>query len=185
MSAASGRSRGLLIGLLTLCVAVVAGLLLVQGGGGGGGATASTPAATPPPATPPPATQTATPPTATTAAPDPTGVLPRATDEEPEAARTPVSGLSTIGEADLPSEAHDTLDLIRARGPFPYRQDDETFFNREGILPDRPRGYYREYTVETRGSPDRGALRIVVGQGGDLYYTTDHYDSFRQIEEGR
>lgn len=104
---------------------------------------------------------------------------------QPQAAQTPRSGLPTVAESDLPDEGHDTLDLIRAGGPFPHRQDDETFFNREGILPQQPQGYYREYTVPTRGSPDRGARRIVGGRDGDLYYTQDHYDSFRQIEEGR
>lgn len=104
---------------------------------------------------------------------------------QPQAAQTPRSGLPTVAESDLPDEGHDTLDLIRAGGPFPHRQDDETFFNREGILPQQRQGYYREYTVPTRGSPDRGARRIVGGRDGDLYYTQDHYDSFRQIEEGR
>ena len=157
--------RAALLGLLGLCVAVVVGLLLVQGGG----------AATP------------TPPTTSSTAEDSaaTGALPSASAREPEAAHTPVSGLSTVAESELPAEAHETLGLIRGGGPFPYGQDDETFFNREGILPDRPTGYYREYTVETRGSPDRGARRIVAGDDGDLYYTSDHYDSFEQIEEGR
>jgi guanyl-specific ribonuclease Sa len=84
----------------------------------------------------------------------------------------------------LPPEALATLDLIRRGGPFPYRKDGGTFQNREGRLPERPRGYYREYTVPTPGSPDRGARRIV--SGGDppreFYYTPDHYRSFRPIE---
>jgi ribonuclease T1 len=84
----------------------------------------------------------------------------------------------------LPSEALATLDLIRRGGPFPYRKDGTLFQNREGRLPDRPRGYYREYTVPTPGSPDRGARRIIAG--GDppreYYYTPDHYRSFRPIE---
>ena len=43
-------------------------------------------------------------------------------------------------------------------------------------------GYYAEYTVETPGSPDRGARRIVGGEAGELYYTDDHYASFLWIE---
>ena len=80
-----------------------------------------------------------------------------------------------------PPEAADTLAFIERGGPFPHRQDGSTFQNREGILPDAPRGYYREYTVETPGSPDRGARRIVTGRDGERYYTDDHYDSFRFI----
>lgn len=100
-------------------------------------------------------------------------------------AATPVSGLPTIRESQLPREGRTTLALIRAGGPYPYRADDGIFANRERILPQRATGYYREYTVVTPGSPDRGARRIIGGAGGDRYYTADHYDSFRQIEEGQ
>lgn len=100
---------------------------------------------------------------------------------------TPVrnpSSLPEIRESDLPPEARETLALIRAGGPYPYRQDDERFGNFERILPRQPSGYYREYTVETPGETDRGARRIVAGDGGEKYYTSDHYDSFRFIAEG-
>lgn len=86
--------------------------------------------------------------------------------------------------AGLPPEALDTLALIRRGGPYPYRKDGSAFHNRERLLPAAARGYYREYTVPTPGSPDRGARRIVTG--GDppvvFYYTADHYRSFRRIE---
>jgi ribonuclease T1 len=76
------------------------------------------------------------------------------------------------------------LALIRAGGPYQYSQDDQTFGNFERILPRRDRGYYREYTVPTPGERDRGARRIVAGEGGDKYYTDDHYESFKFIAEG-
>lgn len=91
------------------------------------------------------------------------------------------SGLPTIAYERLPVEARETIGLIEQDGPFPYRQDGATFQNREGLLPRKPRGYYREYTVETPGSPDRGARRIIAGEGGELYYTADHYASFREV----
>jgi ribonuclease T1 len=99
--------------------------------------------------------------------------------------------LRDIALADLPTEARDTLVLIRKGGPFPYRKDGATFGNFEKRLPPRARGYYREYTVRTPGARDRGARRIVagVGTGGDVrtsgeyYYTEDHYRSFRRIRE--
>jgi guanyl-specific ribonuclease Sa len=86
----------------------------------------------------------------------------------------------------LPPEAIVTLELIEHGGPFPYDRDGTTFQNRERRLPDRPRGYYREYTVETPGSPDRGARRIVTGGSPPevYYYTDDHYRSFRRVEIG-
>jgi ribonuclease T1 len=90
------------------------------------------------------------------------------------------------GEIDpqsLPPEARETLALIKAGGPFPYARDGTVFRNREGLLPARPRGYYREYTVRTPGARDRGARRIVAGKGGEYYYTHDHYRSFKRIRE--
>jgi ribonuclease T1 len=87
----------------------------------------------------------------------------------------------------LPAEGQATYALIRRGGPFPYSKDGTTFFNREGLLPARPRGHYKEYTVPTPGSRDRGARRIVVGgdpkASGDFWYTDDHYRSFRRIRE--
>ena len=86
--------------------------------------------------------------------------------------------------AGLPPEAIETLALIQRGGPFPYRKDGTTFQNRERLLPAKPRGYYREYTVPTPGARDRGARRIVAGGNPPevFYYTADHYSSFRQIE---
>ncbi|APR04679.1 ribonuclease [Thauera chlorobenzoica] len=76
------------------------------------------------------------------------------------------------------------LESIRQGGPFPYRKDGSVFHNRERLLPTRPRGYYREYTVPTPGARDRGARRIVTGGEPPevFYYTADHYRSFRRIE---
>ena len=97
------------------------------------------------------------------------------------------------GEADrvvalsaLPPEARRTHELILSGGPFPYAKDGTTFFNRERQLPGRPRGHYREYTVKTPGSRDRGARRIVCGGQPKAapevcFYTADHYTSFSRI----
>ena len=83
----------------------------------------------------------------------------------------------------LPPEARDTIALVQRDGPFPHRQDGGVFGNREGRLPRKPRGWYREYTVQTPGLQHRGTRRIVTG--GDppreWYYTDDHYDSFRSF----
>ncbi len=94
----------------------------------------------------------------------------------------------TAGSSDLPPEAHATLRRILADGSFPYRQDGGTFGNRERLLPARARSWYREYTVETPGSRDRGARRIVAGGDppSEFFYTDDHYRSFRRIDaQGR
>jgi ribonuclease T1 len=88
-----------------------------------------------------------------------------------------------VAIAELPREARETVVLIRKRGPFPYAKDGAVFGNREGLLPKEKRGYYREFTVKTPGERTRGARRIVLGKGGELYYTDDHYNHFRRIRE--
>ncbi len=90
---------------------------------------------------------------------------------------------SDIPAGDLPPEARDTLRLIASGGPFLYRRDGVVFANREHRLPERPRGYYREYTVPTPGARDRGARRIIAGASREYYYTGDHYRTFRRIRE--
>jgi ribonuclease T1 len=94
------------------------------------------------------------------------------------------SGAVRWGE--LPPEARFTGELIRSGGPFPYQKDGTTFGNRERLLPLHPRGHYREYTVRTPASRDRGARRIVCGgnpptRTDSCFYTDDHYASFRRI----
>ena len=105
----------------------------------------------------------------------------------PDVAVEPSAPAATAYPSFLPAEAVETLQLIERGGPFPYDRDGITFQNRERRLPERPRGFYREYTVPTPGERDRGARRIVTG--GDppevYYYTDDHYRSFRRVEVER
>lgn len=93
----------------------------------------------------------------------------------------PGDRMPTVRATGLPVEARRVIALIAAGGPFPYRQDGVTFENRENLLPRQPSGYYREYTVDTPGSPDRGPRRLVRGKAGELYYTDDHYASFKRV----
>lgn len=96
------------------------------------------------------------------------------------------SGLPVKPLSGLPPQAAETWRLIKAGGPYPYpRNDDVVFQNREKILPAKDSGYYREYTVKTPGSPDRGARRLVTGSGKELYYTGDHYASFVVVDADR
>ncbi len=102
---------------------------------------------------------------------------------------TPADGAAATAAADVAQLADEerraiqaTLELIEAGGPFPYAKDGTEFGNREGRLPAQGAAYYREYTVATSSSPDRGARRIVTGRGGEVYYTRDHYRSFIRLE---
>ena len=110
----------------------------------------------------------------------------------PDGARETAPGaIAEVSAAQLPVEARETLRLIHSGGPFPHRKDGTVFGNRERLLPERPRGYYLEYTVRTPAERDRGPRRIVAGRGAggdpatsrEYYYTEDHYASFRQIRE--
>ncbi|MEV7888232.1 ribonuclease domain-containing protein [Streptomyces sp. NPDC002817] len=104
-----------------------------------------------------------------------------ASSEAGEATPSWAEGMATVQEPRLPAQARETLDLIDVGGPFPYEKDGSVFGNFERRLPAHKRGYYHEYTVPTPGSRDRGARRIVTGRGDEIYYTDDHYDSFRAV----
>lgn len=101
-------------------------------------------------------------------------------------ARPSGADLAVVQLSSLPAEAQQTTRLIHSGGPFPYAKDGMVFGNRERLLPAKRRGHYREYTVKTPRSRDRGARRIVCGgeRPADpevCFYTADHYSSFARI----
>ena len=101
-------------------------------------------------------------------------------------ARETVTTPAPIRLSQLPPDAQAVHRLIRAGGPFAYPKDGTAFGNRERLLPSRPRGFYREYTVATPGAGNRGGRRIVCGgheakAPETCFYTADHYTSFRRI----
>lgn len=101
-------------------------------------------------------------------------------------APTPAPALAEVALSELPVQAQQTYERVRAGGPFPYAKDGVVFGNRERLLPRQPRGFYREYTVKTPGSRDRGARRLICGGQPPTapevcYYTADHYASFQRI----
>ncbi|MEZ5115550.1 MAG: ribonuclease domain-containing protein [Candidatus Nanopelagicales bacterium] len=116
--------------------------------------------------------------TSTSSAPATDGAVTGSAELAPAEATT---NLPVVRVDRLPPEAVDTLVLIEAGGPFPYDKDGSVFGNREGLLPPQPNGFYREYTVVTPGSSDRGARRIVGGDDGSRFWTEDHYASFEEI----
>lgn len=99
---------------------------------------------------------------------------------------TVAADVGEIALGQLPKEAQQTVVLIKRGGPFPYEKDGAVFGNYEAQLPRKSRGYYHEYTVQKANARHRGAKRIVAGGSGaylELYYTSDHYRSFRKIKE--
>lgn len=115
------------------------------------------------------------------------GVGPTVDDSPAPPGTTVTTGTDAAGSggytmSDLPKEARATVALIDSGGPYPYAKDGSVFGNRERLLPNRPRGYYREFTVRTPGSSDRGPRRLISGAEGEIYYTNDHYASFHRVE---
>ena len=108
-------------------------------------------------------------------------MMPASANAEDIAVSSLLSQIITVAE--LPAEAHDTLQAIKQGGPFAYERDGVVFRNYERILPQRQRGYYREYTVRTPGARHRGARRIVCGPLPECYYSADHYQTFKRIRE--
>lgn len=94
----------------------------------------------------------------------------------------PESRLPWIDASALPREAQQVLASIDRGGPYAYDKDGTTFGNLEGRLPQKPRGFYREYTVTTPGESDRGARRIVTGDNDkQFFWTDDHYETFARV----
>jgi guanyl-specific ribonuclease Sa len=89
-----------------------------------------------------------------------------------------------VGEVDLAP----TLERIARGERNPHRNDGSVFQNRPlpgkatPELPRKPPGYYQEYVHPTPGLSGPGPQRIVVGRGGEWYYTPDHYQSFVLLE---
>lgn len=108
---------------------------------------------------------------------------------------------STTDETDLPSttvrnqtikdfgrvvfrgdiDLEPTLQRIARGERNSHRNDGTTFGNRERRLPSKPQGYYTEYIHPTKSISGPGPQRVILGKGGEVWYTPDHYESFKKI----
>lgn len=114
-----------------------------------------------------------------------------------------VYGNKIIPEISDPKRVNAILMLIKKIincEKLPFKQDGQVFYNKEKLLPEKPKGYYREYTlivpkdaakefyiggVHYTAYPSygvRGAERIVIGDGRVIYYTPTHYNNFVRIK---
>jgi guanyl-specific ribonuclease Sa len=85
-------------------------------------------------------------------------------------------------DTDAQRKTEATLKRIENGEIDPHRNDGAIFKNREGLLPKRDEGYYKEYVYRESGSISPGEKRVIVGRDGDVYFTRDHYDSFERIK---
>lgn len=110
------------------------------------------------------------------------------TSDQGEGPELGAPGIPACDVLELPATTLPVIEDIEAGGPYDYpRNDGVRFQNREGILPDEDRDYYREFTVETPGLDHRGARRIVTGGFEETdpehwYFTGDHYESFCEFD---
>ena len=91
------------------------------------------------------------------------------------------SGLRTIAVDDLPATAVATLALVDAGGPFPRADDGSPFSDPSGALPSRAPGSYRQYSVVQPGGTADSPWHLVVGDGGEVYWTEDGFETFRRV----
>ena len=52
---------------------------------------------------------------------------------------------------------------------------------RHNKLPERPKGYWREYVHPTDGIKGDGPQRLIVGRAGEIFYTPDYHQTFIQL----
>lgn len=62
-----------------------------------------------------------------------------------------------------------------------YAIGGDLFGNQEGILPEEQGRVYYECDVDTKGEDSRGAHRLVYSNDGLIYYTSDHYETFKLL----
>ena len=86
-------------------------------------------------------------------------------------------------------DAWKTIDHVDQKGtPLPGHKGGRPWMNSNNQLPSADRAgnpiSYREYDVSpnVKGTP-RDAKRVVMGDDGSAYYTTDHYESFIEVRE--
>ncbi len=81
-----------------------------------------------------------------------------------------------------PMDINPTLDRIRAGHKVNERNDGGIFTNSEGKMPHKSDSqYYREFVHAPSGFPFPGPQRVLIGKGGEVYYTGDHYSTFQKV----
>ena len=106
------------------------------------------------------------------------GSLPVANQIEGMVIRDQDGDVAFRGTIDLTA----TLQRVEAGKKLRFPNDGSVFQNREKRLPVKPAGYYREWVHPTEGLDGPGPQRIVTGEQGEIYYTPDHYRTFRRLD---
>lgn len=92
------------------------------------------------------------------------------------------TGARPMPAEDLPATALAVLSLVEAGGPFPDPRDGRAFIDANDALPTQAAGYYRQYAVVEPGVDGPTSWYLVIGDGGEVYWSTDDRASFRLVE---
>jgi guanyl-specific ribonuclease Sa len=86
-----------------------------------------------------------------------------------------------------PVDVTETLDRVRSNSRLPHNNDGSVYHSKlddPPLLPDAPDGYYREFVhwpfdldEQPYGMRFPGPMRIIIGAGGEVYFSGDHYVS--------
>lgn len=57
----------------------------------------------------------------------------------------------------------------------------DRFGNREGLLPEKSGRKYTECDIDTDGYYSRGSRRLVFSNDGLYFYSSDHYETFKEV----
>jgi len=74
-----------------------------------------------------------------------------------------------------------TIERIERGKRLRFSHDGSVFENRERRLPIKSSGYYREFIHPTPDDDGPGGQRVVIGREGEVFYTPDHYKTFRRV----
>ena len=115
--------------------------------------------------------------------------LPAPPPQAPAAERSANPAVGKLHDAELEAQVGRVIAAVDATGKPPAgvaqggrRGGPKGLFdNADGRLPRKPRGYYMESDVWPRGPGGRGAIRLVFGKEGEVYFTADHYRSFTRL----
>ncbi len=90
-----------------------------------------------------------------------------------------LSGVQVVNRGVAVGEG--TIDIAEALARAQAGAGKTVFKNFEGLLPAQPAGYYTKVPIPTAGVAGAGPQRLVMGAGGEIFYTPDHYATFIRI----
>lgn len=99
------------------------------------------------------------------------------TSTESPPSQDPVSGLPYVAPAELPTAALDLFVALDDLDP----PEGAPFDNESGALPAQAGTYYTQYALPPATAEVPGPQRLVVGRGGETYWTEDGGATYARV----